>query len=604
MLHLLIGKDWTANREVIMSRIAKDVAQRRSGRILIVPELISHDTERRLCRAAGDTSSRYAEVLSFTRLVSRVSEFMGCAMEECLDEGGRIVAMAASARMLSSKLKAYASVETKPEFLSGLVDGMDEFKRCCISSRDLLMASEETEGSLAQKLEEPSLLMEGYDALCSRGKRDPRDQMSWLLDILKDGTFGEDHVFYIDGFPDFTRQHMAVLEHLIATSPQVTVSINCDRPDSDRLAFEKAGKTAADLIRCAQKAGVQVHIEKIPDMPAALSCVRDNLFQGAISQGIASGALKAFHGENVWMECMSAAEEIGRLVRGGARYRDIVLACTDMAAYGTIAEFVFHRMNIPLYQSGTEDILKKSVISVVMSALDAALNGFAQKDVIRYLRSVLSPLTLDECDLVENYAILWGIRGSRWTEEWKHHPDGLGMTWDEAAAARIEKLEVLRSSFISPLVSLKEGFHNASMLRQQVEALYAFLEEINMESKLEQLAQTLDVSGDNREAQILNQLWEILMGALEQLYDVLGDTHWESQHFVRLLRLLLSQYNVGTIPPVLDAVQMGPVSSMRCHEQKHLILLGAQEGNLPGYPGSKGVLTDQERVMLRQLGVP
>jgi len=88
------------------------------------------------------------------------------------------------------------------------------------------------------------------------------------------------------------------------------------------------------------------------------------------------------------------------------------------------------------------------------------------------------------------------------------------------------------------------------------------------------------------------------------MYDVLGDTHWEPEHFSRLLRLLLSQYDVGTIPPVLDAVQMGPVNAMRCHQEKHLIVLGAQEGNLPGYTGSAGVLTDQERVTLRQLGVP
>ena len=43
---------------------------------------------------------------------------------------------------------------------------------------------------------------------------------------------------------------------------------------------------------------------------------------------------------------------------------------------------------------------------------------------------------------------------------------------------------------------------------------------------------------------------------------------------------------------------------MRLHQQKHLIVLGAQEGNLPCYNGSSGVLTDQERVAIRNLGVP
>ena len=216
MLHLLLGTDWTANRDEVMKRIAADVAGRRGNRILMVPELISHETERRLCAAAGDTASRYAEVLSFTRLARRVADSMGSAAEECLDNGGRVVAMAAAAKNLSSRLKAYAAVETKPEFLTGLIDAVDEFKRCCISSADLSRAAGETEGSLAQKLEELSLLMESYDALCSRGKRDPRDQMTWLLEQMEQGDFAREHVFYIDGFPDFTRQHLAILEHLIS----------------------------------------------------------------------------------------------------------------------------------------------------------------------------------------------------------------------------------------------------------------------------------------------------------------------------------------------------------------------------------------------------
>ena len=37
MLRLLLGKDWTANRDEIFDRIARDVAQRQPGRILLVP---------------------------------------------------------------------------------------------------------------------------------------------------------------------------------------------------------------------------------------------------------------------------------------------------------------------------------------------------------------------------------------------------------------------------------------------------------------------------------------------------------------------------------------------------------------------------------------
>ena len=604
MLHLLLGTDWTANRDEVMKRIAADIAGRKGNRILMVPELISHETVRRLCAAGGDTASRYAEVLSFTRLARRVADSMGSAAEECLDNGGRVVAMAAAAKNLASRLKAYAAVETKPEFLTGLIDAVDEFKRCCISSGDLSRAAGETEGSLAQKLEELSLLMESYDALCSRGKRDPRDQMTWLLEQMEQGDFAKEHVFYIDGFPDFTRQHLAILEHLIQASPDVTVSLNCDRESSHLLAFEKAGDTASQLLRCARRAGVEVKIETVPGKRLPLSPLREGLFQGVISRGAASGCLDVFRAESPYLECMGAAERIRFLLAAGCRCRDITVVCTDMTVYQPLVNLVFHRLHIPVYQSGTEDILQKSVIATVLTALDAALSGFDQKSVLRYLRSALSPVDPDTCDRIENYAIIWGIRGQKWAQSWENHPDGLSGVWTEDDRDRMEELNIARELAIAPLTRLWQGFRDASDLRGQVLALYGFLEDISLEMRLSRMAQALDAAGDNRGAQILNQLWEILLGALEQMYDVLGDTHWEGEQFIRLFRLLLSQYDVGTIPPVLDAVQVGPVSAMRCHQEKHLIVLGAEEGKLPGYSGSAGVLTDQERVTLRELGVP
>ena len=600
MLRLLIGTDWTENRRAVLGRIARDVKERKSGRILMVPELISHETERLLCQAAGDTASRYAEVLSFTRLARRASEQAGSGAMECLDNGGRVVAMAAAARQLASRLKAYAAVETKPEFLLELVNAVDEFKRCCISAEDLKHAALETEGSLAQKLEELALLMEGYDALCSRGKRDPRDQMTWLLEQLEQGDYAREHVFYIDGFPDFTRQHLAILEHLMAASPQVTVSLNCDRVGSRQPAFEKAGQTALELTRMAQRLGVEVQVEVIPERRDNLQLLRSRLYQGAIPTGAEKDSLTIIRADSAWSEVMSAARTIRELVEQGCRYRDITLVCTDMAQYQPLVELIFPRMHIPTYQSGTEDILQESMIATVLTALDAALSDFDQRSVFRYLRSALSGMDLDTCDLVENYAFLWGIRGSQWLQEWGNHPDGLGAEWTEASRRRLQELNEQRQQFITPLERLRQGLRGAVNLCQQVEALYGFLEDLGMERRLEQLAGELE----GRDAQILNQLWEILLSALEQLYDVLGETHWEPEHFLRLLRLLLSQYDVGTIPPVMDVVQLGPVSAMRCHMEKHLILLGAQEGNLPGYSGSTGVLTDQERVTLRKLGVP
>ena len=605
MLTVLLGADWIANREAMLTMVSADVTAKKQGRVLIVPELISHEMERRLCTAAGDTASRYAEVLSFSRLYRRVSEVLDIPVEECLDNGGRVVAMAAAARQLHSRLKAYASVETRPEFLTGLIEAVDEFKRCCISADDLMTVSKQAEGALAQKLEELSLLLHAYDGLCQRGKRDPSDQMTLLLDELEGSSYAEEHAFYIDGFPDFTRQHMAILEYLICHSKNVVITFNCDALDSKNPAFEKAGETAGYIVRFAKKNDIKFEVRTLPGRNDNLNAVRNLLFSGKIERNEQiQQYLHLQQFKNVHEEVLAAAEQIQNYLLNGNRYREIGIVCSDINQYKNALRMIFDRCKIPLYQSGTESILEKPVIVTVLAALEAALNGFEQRDVIRYAKSMLSPLDIDVSDLLENYAIMWNIQGSRWFGEWTNHPDGLDALQTEKSENTLALLNEARRQLIDPLQKLAKDFANAIRVSDQVHGLYRFFENIDLSNRLAALADDFTRSGDYRNAQIMNQLWEILLTAMEQMYDVLGDTTWDTQTFVRLFRLLLTQYDVGTIPPVLDSVMVGPVSAMRCQQVKHLIVLGALEGQLPGYGGSTGILTDQERIWIRQLGVP
>ena len=605
MLKLLIGTDWVANRNLILSRIAGEVNNCKPGQILLVPELISHDTERRLAEAAGDSCSRYAEVLSFSRLARRVSDAAGCKAVECMDNGGRVVVMAAAVRQLVGRLKSYASVENRPEFLTGLVEAVDEFKRCCITPEDLKRASERAEGQFAQKLEELSLILSTYDALTARGKRDPRDQMTWVLEQLESIDFASEHYFYIDGFPDFTRQNFAVIEHFLLNSACVTVSLNCDEPGSKNSAFEKAGGTALALLQFARNNGIAYSVEVVKPNAGALLPIREHLFQGQINKidGLADRLLLR-RADSIHEECMGAASRILKLVRSGARYRDIGIVCSDMTAYEDAIRLVFGRAGIPVYRSGTDDVLQKTVIDSLLSALNAALGGFERDDMIRYIKSVLCTLDQDLCDQVENYVFVWRISGSGWLKPWENHPDGLSGVDTEESRQKIIDLEAARVFIMEPLLQLREGFRSSDIIADEIMALYRYMENIRLADTLAMLAEQMDTDGDNRSAQILNQLWDILVAAMEQLYDVLGDTAWDSDSFTRLFALLLGQYDVGTIPTVLDAVTVGPVNAMRCHQVDHLILMGAQEGLLPGYTGSAGVLSDREREQLRQLNVP
>lgn len=605
MLKLILGTDWKVNTDSMFRLLADDVANQRGGRILLVPETISHDAERTLCEYAGDTASRFAEVLSFSRLPDRLRDAEGVGPAECMDNGGRVVAMAAAAIQLHSRLKAYASVETRPEFLINLVEAVDEFKCCCVQPSDLMAAALRSEGSFAQKLEELALLLETYEGICMRGKRDPRDRLTWLLEQLEDSTFAQNRVFYFNGFTDFTGQQFAIIRHLISSAETVVVALNCDEPGSGEPAFEKAGETAMRLLCFAEELGVAVEIENTKCEDNDLAYLHSKLFKGQISQQVGLGdSLRLYQAASVADECNSAAQIIQERIRCGARYRDIRVVCTDISAYKTALRMSFARYGIPLYLSGTEDILDMPVINIVLAALEAATCGFEQRSVMRYLHSYLSPLDLETCDRLENYVFMWNIRGDRWKKEWTNHPAGLGVDFDEVWNEKLRALNVARASAVAPLIDLENGFRKATNLREQVVCVYRFLEEISLAERLEQMAEQASKDGELALIQVFGQLWEILISALEQLHDALGDSWWDTENFVKLLKLLLSQYDVGTIPPVLDAVSAGSIVSMRFQAEVHLIILGAVDGNLPSYGKSSGVLTEQERMELRRLGVP
>ena len=97
MLHLLYGPAASGKTDLLMGRIRTAVAARTPGQVLLVPEQYSHEAERALCAACGDSLSLYAEVLSFTGLARRVAAETGAGEAPLLDQGGRLLCMALGA---------------------------------------------------------------------------------------------------------------------------------------------------------------------------------------------------------------------------------------------------------------------------------------------------------------------------------------------------------------------------------------------------------------------------------------------------------------------------------------------------------------------------
>ena len=107
MLRLLVGKARTGKTATMIKEIAAAVEKRQGGRLVIVPEQYSHEAERELCAACGDSMSLYAEVFSFTGLARRVMSICGGGAAKYMDKGGRLLCMALAADRVRTQLRVY-----------------------------------------------------------------------------------------------------------------------------------------------------------------------------------------------------------------------------------------------------------------------------------------------------------------------------------------------------------------------------------------------------------------------------------------------------------------------------------------------------------------
>ncbi len=602
MLRLCYGVDWRANQDWLLSQ----VCQNPKREILVTPDQFSHEMERRLCAVGGDTICRCAEVLTFSRLADRVFSEYGGVADVVMDSGGRLVAIASAIEQVRARLKLYGNCAEKPEFLLQLLQTLDECKAFCVTPQALRKAAGRAEGVLAVKLEELALLAESYDAVCANGQQDAGSRLMKLDECLQACDWAVGKRFYLEGFSDFNGLELQIITRLFEAQAPVTVVLLCDGPGEGQNVFDCARDTGRALCRIARRMEIPVEIQTVApgDSAPGLGHLREFLFESRTPSWQEDPcAVRLFTARDVHGEAMAAAGEILRQVQQGKRYRDIAVACGDLEVYRPILRAVFARYDVPAYFSGSESLLHKPMIQTVLFALRAATDGMEQESVFAYLKSGLPPLERDRCDRLENYAITWSVSGSGWQKPWDMHPAGYGAAMDDTVRHTLEQLNQDRDRAIAPLLALKKGVQEAANTAGQVMALYDFLERIEYARRMNEIANDLAAQGALQQAQEYAQLYQILTGALEQLYAVLGQSVRSGDGFYRLLRAMLSQYDVGTIPATLDCVSVGSYMSMRQKRTDVMIVLGACDGSFPASVAETGLLSQTDRQRLRELGV-
>ena len=607
MLTLKYSPDWRSNARLAVRGLCE--LPECSRGILIVPEQNSFDAELALCRAGGDTISRRAEVLSFTRLATRVFSVAGGAAVPTLDRSGRLIAMAGALELLRPRLRLYGAQVTKPEFLEELLRVVDEFHSCGLDAAAVRAAREALSEPLSEKLEELCLILELYDTVCAKAAQDPSTRLDRLRDALLDSDFARGLHVVVEGFTDFTAQELGVLEVLGQRAAELEIWLCCDSLRAGQSVFAVPRATAGALRELARRGDIPFRSAAQVTEPRQPELER-------LARGLFAPRLEAWEEETERVtllaapdpraECDAALGRIRELIRGGARWRELGVAYTDPGVYEPMLETLFDRAGVPAYFSGSRDLLRHNVIRAVVFALEAAARGMEAEEVCEYLRSGCAPLSQEEADRLENYAFVWNLHGSRWDAPFARNPAGPSL--EQLAPQELEgllaPLNRAREAAITPLLRLRDELRAAANTGAQIQALERFLEAIGLERTIAAQAGEMAERGELQRAQALAQLYELLISTMEQIYGVLGESVRTPEEFCRFFRAALTRGSVGTIPATVDSVRVGSLADMRNARLSHLILLGASDGLLPGYDAGGGLLSETDRRHMKQAGLP
>ncbi len=606
MLHFILGRSGFGKTREVYTRIAEKTDIKNT--ILLVPEQYSFESERAMLALP---QNHRPMVLSFSRLCDYVFKEYGGMAGKVIGDGEKLMLMARALLESVDELKIYRRAAKQISFASHMLAVVGECIHNGITPAHLTAAAQRLpEGVLQYKIKEIAHVAAVYQGLLHKSYLDPEEELERLHEVLSQTDFWQDKTVYIDSFKDFTVPQKKLVEQMIANAKEVTVTLCADNLNwqHNLELFANTKALAAQLIGFANKNGVTVaestvltknHRAKTPGLTALEQVLAGE--PPVAGQGDDSVIICAC--KDKYDQAEYVAANICRLVREkGMRYRDITVLMRDPEAYEGVLDRALERYEIPYFSDARRPVVHQPYVAYGLKGLALAVHGWDTAELLSFLKTGLSGLTLEEILDLENYAFTWNVKGKDWLNEFNHHPAGMGA--GQPTLEEKNRLNELRVRAIAPVLGLKKQLAESQRVEEYVTALFGFLEKGGMAARLQTMADQLADQGNKFEGEDLLRSVEVLNGVFDQLVASLGDTAVTKQEFLELFTLGVQSADMGKIPQGLDQVILGAAHRARPAGPKAVFVLDANQGIFPAVPASGGLLSDTDRKALKQVELP
>lgn len=608
MLYLIKGRAGSGKTNYLRQKLVETLNNSQSKPLLIIPEQFSFDTEKAMLKFLGAKKLKQFDILSFSRLAFSSLKNTPYLTKNIPDSGVRNVLMSEALKELDGRLNVFTYSKANSETLSALVDFSKELKYCSIDD-DFLKEKIEVldSGFLKEKLQELSLINEGYNALVSQSFFDDTDSVRILTEYATEVNLFKNRTVFIDGFRTFTKQEFDCLEVMLSQADDVYITLCTDRNPKRFSSFDFIKKFENRLRTVASKSNIVVEehfcLQNDNTFPTDIFQLEKALFSQHSDRVESDGSIQIFECSDSDEECEFVSNTIKKLLRTeGYRCRDIAVIERTGGVYKQRLISALKRLDVPVFDDSKRSLSFETLFVYINSVLSCITEGFTTENIFNYLKTGFSRLSVSQVCTLEKYALVWGINGKAWLNDFTMHPDGFGNNFDEKSQSKLSQINKLRKKAVFPLVMLKKETEDKDC-KEIAEVIYNFLVEQNVPDKLYELYTSLNDDGFPVEAERHSVSWVVLTELLDTMA-TLGDGKYSGlKRWFEMFRLLVDSKEIGEIPQGLDEVRIGSADRIRIEQVKVVFLVGVNKDEFPLVSVKNGILTDSDRVNLTAIGL-
>jgi ATP-dependent helicase/nuclease subunit B len=598
----------------MFEKIVQEAGQHPSKNyLIIVPEQFTLATQQTLVELAPNHAIMNIDVLSFKRLAYRVFDDMAIRDLNVLEETGKNLVLRKVAQEREEELTVLRPNMNRMGYIGELKSLISEFVQYNITPDQLERYAGDASlpAAFSEKLRDIVTMYRGFETYIEGTCITAEEILNLLISVADKSALLRDSVLVFDEFTGFTPIQNRLFHKILPIVDRVHILLTIDERENlyslagEHELFYLTKKTIRTLNDMARELGVEClapvilkdadkkRFSNAPD----LAFLEQNLFRtwykksSAEVRDIQMASLKDAKEELVWI-----ARQINHLVQDfGYRYRDIAIVTGSVELYGNYADEIFSKYRIPYFMDQTTEILFHPFIEFVRAALQVVETGFDYEPVIRFLRCGFSSLEEDEIDILDNYLVATGIRGTRaWEKRWLRMPR-------RQALYDLEKLEEIRCYLYDLFAPLMEAFSGKNATAAaEITALYEFFCRLGVEEQLWAREQEFLVEGSQVKSKEYGQIYQIVIELLEKFYRLLGEEYLSISEFTEILEAGLSASKVASVPPGYDNVTIGDIERTRLNYTKILFFAGVNDGVIPKAGNSGGIISEYEREMLQE----